>query len=221
MAKPSGVSGFFQVKVNQQGQISGTFQQTPYSAEKAEVELQMVIAFIASMNKHLAPSGEAFFLSDPMQNQESDFDFTVDSRNGPAHLELMEIAPLKGPYATAPSSYKPYELARTVLDGVMEKSNRYIGNQGRHLFLLLYATHWSFVPSASTLACLRYWCARRQHAFRAIFAFHLLDPNEGVPGWIFPYPPDLLGVFDPEAIRDDVCLNLDPRRFEVKFENEP
>ena len=126
MAKPSGVSGFFQVRVNEQGQITGTFEQTPYAAEKAEVELQMVTSFIASMNKHLASSGETFFLWNPSQNQEDDFDFTVDSRSGPGYLELMEIAPLTGPYATAPSSYKPYELARTILGGILEKSNRYV-----------------------------------------------------------------------------------------------
>jgi hypothetical protein len=215
MVKPSGTSGFFQVRANEQGDISGAFVPTPYSTEKAEIERQMVVSFISSMNKNLATSCEEFFLSNPKQNQENNIDFTVDSPNGLAYLELMEIASLKGPYTTASSSYKPYEFAKAVLAGIKQKSDHYAGTQGRDIFLLLYVTHWSFIPSSSTLACLRYWLARQSHRFRAIFSFYLLDPSEGVPQWIFPYPPDLLCSFDPEVIRDDVCLNLDPRKFEV------
>jgi hypothetical protein len=218
MVKPSGTSGFFQVRANEQGDISGAFVPTPYSTEKAEIERQMIVSFISSMNKNLATSGEEFFLSNPKQNQENNIDFTVDSPNGLAYLELMEIAPLKGPYTTAPSIYKPYEFAKAVLAGIKKKSDHYARTHGRDIFLLLYVTHWSFIPSSSTLACLRYWLARESHRFRAVFSFYLLDPSEGVPQWIFPYPPDLLCSFDPEVIRDDVCLNLDPRKFEVNVE---
>jgi hypothetical protein len=154
MVKPSGTSGFFQVRANEQGDISGAFVPTPYSTEKAEIERQMVVSFISSMNKNLATSCEEFFLSNPKQNQENNIDFTVDSPNGLAYLELMEIAPLKGPYTTAPSSYKPYEFAKAVLAGIKQKSDHYAGTQGRDIFLLLYITHWSFIPSSSTLACL-------------------------------------------------------------------
>ena len=56
MAKPTGVSGFFRVQTDAQGQISSGFIQTSYSAEKAEVEMQMVMAFIGSTNKLLASS---------------------------------------------------------------------------------------------------------------------------------------------------------------------
>jgi hypothetical protein len=115
MVKPSGTSGFFQVRANEQGDISGAFVPTPYSTEKAEIERQMVVSFISSMNKNLATSCEELFLSNPKQNQENNIDFTVDSPNGLAYLELMEIAPLKGPYTTASSSYKPYEFARLFL----------------------------------------------------------------------------------------------------------
>ena len=122
MAKPTGVSGFFRAETDAQGQLSGRFVQTPYSAEKSEVEAQMVVAFIASMNKLLVLSNESFFLSNPRQNKEDDFDFTVDSPTGPAYLELIEIAPLQGPYASSPHNYRPYDLAQAILNGIKSKS---------------------------------------------------------------------------------------------------
>lgn len=217
MAKPSGVSGAFRAQVDVHGRVVGVFEQIPYSRQKAEVERQMAAGFIESMNKHLAANGESFFLSEPRQNVENDYDFTVSSYGRPADLELMEIAPLKGPYEAAPHSYRPYEFAKAILSGITAKSGHYSrASSPRELFLLLYVTHWSFLPSESALACLRYWCAREPHVFSAIFVFHFLDSIEGVPSWIFPYPTDLLVAFDPEGIRENVCVNLDPRKFEVR-----
>lgn len=172
MVKPSGTSGFFQVQVNEQGNISGAFVQTPYPTEKAEIESQIIGSFISSMNKNLAVSGEEFFLSNPKQNQENNIDFTVKSPNGLAHLELIEIAPLKGPYATAPSSYKPYEFAKAILAGIKKKSDHHAGTQWQDIFLLLYVTHWSFIPSSSTLACVIGWLVNHtgsEQYFRFIY----------------------------------------------------
>jgi len=215
MAKPSGISGCCRVQVDSDGRVYGTFEQVPFASEKAELEAQMVSRFILSMNKGLASTGETFILANPKQNDENHFDFTVDSPRGPSYLELMEIAPLRGPYEMVPSNYKPYDFARVILEGVRSKSGRYGTSHNRDLFLLLYVTHWAFALSDTTLACLRYWCARQQLGFRAIFSYQPLDEDEGVPGWIYPYPPDLLGSFDPETVRDNVCINLDPRKFEV------
>lgn len=221
MAKPTGISGFFRVQVVSDGRVSGGFEQTHFSEDKALVEERIVDRFLASMNKHLASSGDRFIYADPKRNPEADFDFTVSAPNGPAYLELMEIAPLAGPYAEAPPSYKPYEFGKAILSGILEKSARYPRNMRRTLLLLTYVTHWTFALSQSTVACLRYWLRTQPTVFRAIFSYEPLDAEEGVPRWLFPVPPELLGSFDPEQIRDNVCLNLDSRKGQVVYERDP
>jgi len=221
MAKPSGIDGFFRVGMNAQGQVTGGFEQIPFPREKSEIERQMVANFIASMNTHLSKSSDAFIFWDPVQNEENDFDFTVETSHGPAYLELMEIAPLSGPYETASASYKPFEFANVILEGIKRKSERYPKTMDRDLFLLLYVTHWAFDLSNPTADCLRYWTAQTPHVFRAIFSYEPFDAHEGGPGWIFPFPPELLGTFDPETIRDNICLILDPKKGQVVSERKP
>jgi hypothetical protein len=221
MAKPTGVSGSFRVHVGIDGQVSGSFEWVPFLAIKAAVEQQMVERFIASMNKRLAQSGDWFFLSHPRGNAENDFDFTVTSPNGPAYLELMEIAPLCGPYEKAPHTYTPYEFGKVILTSILEKSGRYSRNAGRDLFLLLYVTHWSFTLSNSTIACLRYWLRAQPTLFRAIFSYQPLDSDEGASRWLFPIPPEFVSDFDPEDIRENICINFDPRNARLVYKREP
>lgn len=221
MAKPTGITGFFRAQVTADGKVVGSFEKTPFSEGKAEVENQMVERFIASMNKHLEGTGDRFFLAEPQRNDEDDFDFTVALPNGPAYLELMEIAPLSGPHEQAPEKYKPYDFAKAILSGILKKSNRYPKSTGRDIFLLLYVTHWTFALSQTTLACLRYWLKRQPTVFRAIFTYEPFDAEEGVPHWLFPVPPELIGGFDPEQITDNVCLNLNPQKWQVVHERKP
>lgn len=212
MDKPSGISGFFRVQMNADGNVTGGFHQIPYSPTKSEVERSIATNFIASANKELVKSSESFIFWNPTQNEENDFDFTVETSRGPAYLELMEVAPLAGPYESASARYKPYDLASAVLKGIKEKSAHYPKTMERDLFLLLYVTHWAFDLSNLTAACLRYWAARTDHVFRAIFSYEPDDEHEGRSSFIFPYPLDMLGAFDPEQVRDSECLSLDPRK---------
>lgn len=220
MSKPTGHKGAFHVQIGTGGQAVGAFEQIPFSKEKATVESEMVRAFFSSMNNRLSKTGEKFFLSDPKSNEENDFDFTVASPRGPAYLELMEIAPLQGPYEKAPASYKPYEFAKPIFEGILEKSRRYPADMGRDLFLLLYVTHWTFALSDTVVACLRYWLLKQPTVFRAIFSYQPLDRQAGIPHWLFPVPSELIGLFDPEDIRENVCFNVDLRNAELKRERE-
>lgn len=221
MAKPTGTTGPFESRVNSDGQITGSFQQISFPSSKEVVEEYISSRFIYSMKKHLATCGENFILWDAKRNQEDDFDFTVSTSKGSAFLELLEAAPLSGRYQDAPSTYRPYDLARHVFSEVVKKSDRYPKSGVRDIFLLIYVTHWTFALSDSTVACLRYWLARTQTAFGAVFFYIPLDAEEGYPGWLFPIPPEFIAGFDPELIRDQVCLNLNPQKFEVVHERKP
>jgi hypothetical protein len=213
MGKPTGTSGFFRVQANPDGTIAGSFHQIAYSKQKAEVELETARAFVNSMNRELSKVGEVSLIQNPRINSEYDFDLTVSTSRGDAYLEMMEIQPGL-PYDQASNSHSPYDLARVLYDGIQNKSRHY-AHPGRKLFLLLYLTHWAFRLSNATLMCLRFWLARDKPVFDAIFSYQPFDSSEGDPRWLYPYPPELLKDFDPEAVRHLRFLNLDPQKFIV------
>jgi hypothetical protein len=114
MKKPTGLNGTFRVQVNPDATVSGSFIPVNLPNSKSEVEQHIVNRFISSMNMHLEQGGERFFLSNPQFNKENDFDFIVDSPRGTAFLELMEIAPLDGPYDKAPTQYNVYDFSKAI-----------------------------------------------------------------------------------------------------------
>ena len=75
--------------------------------------------------------------------------------------------------------------------------------------------------SDTTIACLRYWLKAQPTVFRAIFWYEPLDAEEGAPGWLYPVPPELLGTFDPKQVRENLCINLDPRKMKLVHEGKP
>ena len=221
MAKPTGTSGPFRATIDQHGSVSGSFEKIDFPESKDDVEDFFASRFIRLMNKHLAVSGERFILADPVRNVENDFDFTVVTPNGPAYLELLEAAPLTGKYESAPASYKPYDYAQFILGEILKKSTKYPKTGVQDIFLLVYVTHWTFVLSETTVACLRYWLTQQPTVFRAVFSFSLFNAEEGAHRWLSPVPPELIHGFNPEAVRENVCLNLDPRKAEVSYVQDP
>lgn len=129
MAKPTGTIGPNRVSVQADGRIEHTFERIEFSKKKDEVEVMITHDFIASMNQLMAPSGMTWFMSNPVQNPENDFDFTITLPDGhPAWLELMEIAPLElfGGFEKVPASYKPYDLAEIIVGMIRKKGPRTI-----------------------------------------------------------------------------------------------
>ena len=213
--KPTGSSGFF--RVTGSGEAAPVEQ--PHSDNKAEIERAIVDIFLRS---HTYFTGEPFFLSNPRQNKEDDFDFTVTSPLGDAFLELMEIAPLSesgGSYEKASSGYKAGELATAIINQIFKKSRRY--RPKRELFLLLYLTHWTFALGTSAIQLLRYKLAKRRHVFNAIFYIAPLDDKVGALHWLYPVPPEYLLNFKPEEHENDYTLNLDYRNWQIGRGNFP
>jgi hypothetical protein len=218
MKKPTGDIGPTQATVVEGGSVEVTFEKIVFPKSKDEIESLIVQDFLASVSKALATHGETFIFCNPTKNRENDFDFNVDSKHGPAFLELMEIAPLElfgGGYDKVPSKFKPYDLAQIVVTKVLKKATRYSGNIGLPLFLLTYTTHWGFTPSESTVALLRYFLAQQKLPFNAVFLYSPIEKGFGDARWLFPVPPELNAGINPEQLRDNEVLNLDPAKWQV------
>ncbi|WP_026732350.1 hypothetical protein [Fischerella sp. PCC 9605] len=225
MAKPTGELGYLRASIDENCELKSSFEKIHFSKEKDAVEQHIVSCFINSANKEINQSGETFFLSNPVKKPLDDFDFEVSTPKGTAYLELMEAAPLeriKGGYAHAPQSYKPYDFAQNIFKKILDKSQKYSKSRKHdELFLLIYVTHWTFVLSETTIDLLRYFCNQQQTIFKAIFLYTPLDEKEGVVKFICPVPPEFLQEIDPEKYKENVVLNLDPKKFKTVIKREP
>ncbi len=213
MKKPIGQNGFFKVSVDETGTASGEFVSVAYPAQKDGQEFVVATAFIQAMADGVHADGLAPLFADLTPLTENHFDFSVTIQGTPAYLELQEIAPLTGPYATASAQYKPYDHAQHILAKIRAKAAKYPNDGGAPIFLLVYVTHWSFVLSDTVIACLRVWLQQEATPFRAIFAFTPQQKAGGIVSWLAPVPPELIAGFNPESVRDNVVLNVNPAEF--------
>jgi hypothetical protein len=214
MKKPIGQNGFFKVSVDETGTASGEFVSVAYPAQKDGQELVVATAFVQAMADGVHADGLApLFTNLEQSTSENNFDFSVIVQDSPAYLELQEIAPLTGPYATAPAQYKPYDHAQHILAKIRAKAAKYPSDGGAPIFLLVYVTHWSFALSDTVIACLRVWLQQEATPFHAIFAFTPLPEAGGIAKWLAPVPPQLIAGFDPESVRDNTVLNVNPAGF--------
>jgi hypothetical protein len=213
MKKPIGQNGFFKVTVDGAGTASGEFVSVAYPAKKDGQELVIATAFVQAMADGVHADGLSPLFANLAPLTENHFDFSVTAQGSPAYLELQEIAPLTGPYATAPAQYKPYDHAQHILAKIRAKATKYPDDGGAPIFLLVYVTHRSFALSDTVIACLRVWLQQEATPFRAIFAFTPLPEAGGIAKWLAPVPPDLIAGFDPESVRDNTVLNVNPAGF--------
>jgi hypothetical protein len=217
MIKPTGTVGSHKSEISEDGSLASFFDKVSFPSSKDDVEAFVAVRFIDAMNRHLSKDHDSFILSSPLRNVENDFDFTVSTSNGPAYLELLEAAPLKGSYEHASAEYRSYDHAKFVFDAVQQKSARYPSSGVRDIFLLVYVTDWKFVFSTSVIACLRVWLSKQKTVFRAVFYFGVSSVELESPRWLYPVPPELFDGFDPETVKENVCLNLDVQTLDVTY----
>ena len=188
------------------------FQRLEFPRTKDQIEKLIVTNFM-----RLAPLTHVFPFPNCRveQNPESDLDFTLKcADNKTRKLELMEVAPLehlRGSYGAAPTSYKPYEFAQYILEKALQKSRKYGSSSGTELHLLIYITDWRFILSESVTALLQYWTLTIAHNFAGIYVYMPITSSEGIPQLIFPTPRQHWKSFSPDALKDNVVHNLNPK----------
>lgn len=210
MRKPTGQIGPTRVTATPAG-VSSEFMPIDFGDSKVGVERR-----IASMFLCLAPEQNVFPHSacSLVQNEESDLDFTLISKDEKSRkLELMEIAPLEGVggYSSASEIYRPYEFAKEILATIQKKSRKYGPPSSAEHHLLLYVTDWKFILSESVVGLLQYWTLSESHNFNGIYLFMPMEEREGVSRLIFPTPASFWSSYDPEAYRENVVHNINPR----------
>jgi len=208
-SKPVGTTG-----LNFLGNLGPTtlsvFQSGSLTGDKAADEMAIVISFLKSA-KHLGLRSSTPII--PVQNKESDFDFTLRTSSGEVILELLEIAPpeeMKAGYSNARATHEIHGFCESIFAQISKKSARYVPPARKRFDLLIYVAHWAFIPTQQCIQLLQYWCNTKQHIFHDIY-LHLYTGTTIAPSFsLFPAEMVDLANFSPESLRGKQFTNFDP-----------
>ncbi len=187
------------------------FQKIDFPRNKEEVEAFIVRSFLNSGG--MLP----LTINGFSQNEQSDFDFSIDTSEGKKYLELMEIAPLenlRGSYQSAPPKYRPFDFAEYIFKKMMMKSDKYQGVISSNICLLVYITDWAFTISEKVVTLLQYWTANKTHSFQYVFCYSPIDQSTGDARLLYPTHFECWSDFDPEIFRGFEVINFSPLRWQ-------
>jgi len=215
LKKPTGEVGPTRfLRSEEGGDISWNTVSFPHS--KDEIEFLMARMF----HDALIREGVRDFTY--RQNEENDFDFTLEFAHGSSYLELCEIfyRDVEGsnagqpPYKSRRTAIKDFAYAMQIAAAVYTKSNRYRQEGKTPIDLLLYVTHWRFSPSELTVRLVQHFLLSAPPIFDHVFFIKPVSDSEGDPRVLFPSHDPLEGHV-PEEFVDGEYLKLDPRRWRV------
>ncbi|MCH8347505.1 MAG: hypothetical protein IH901_03270 [Proteobacteria bacterium] len=211
--KPTGKIGPITINLEDK---TAEFQPLQFPKGKAKIEEFIFKFFIKGLGK----AGRTFYkiVSDPTQNQQNDFDFTLETEFGDEYLDLMEVALLEkigGSYEAASSSYNHGEMADWVWSKLISKSKKYGSASTPHIHILLYSTDWRFRLSEGAIRLLAFWAITREHCFKTIIYFVPDDATHGEAKIIFPVSDKIFTNFNEESTRGRKSIIGNPSKMKV------
>jgi hypothetical protein len=205
--KPIGQSGPVRVSHDVDGTTTIEWQKIEYPPEKKDQELAVATSFVSALN---ATQASEWSLT-PLK--EDDFDFELNKAGGGRYLELQEVViPGKKrgpPYAKGEQVIQPGKFAKTILSAITSKAIKYPSTLSRPLDLLIYTTHWRFVPNRSVLQLVSDGLHKSSHPFANVYFFNRLNETESQTVNLFP-SKDLLEGFDRKEAESRAFVNFDP-----------
>jgi hypothetical protein len=182
---------------------------------KEDIELYYCEKFAEQIIK---AGGEIYSIK---QNEENHLDFSLELPGGHVYLDLAEvIIPdyKSSPYANESIKISYSEYIDSILNIVIKKSNKYQSKSTIPIFLLLYCTHWRFIPNDEIIYFLQYYLVNNESNFENIFLYIPLDNIEGHLHVLFPTDNLKFKNITPEiaeTYRNKFYLNLNPNKFEL------
>ena len=136
----------------------------------------------------------------PVQNPENDYDFTLPTTSGIEYLDLVEVV-LKGGYQGAPTSIAIGNMVDQMFALVKRKARKYGMRRRSIIHLLMYSTHWKFLPSESVIALLSLYCHRKQHGFKTVAVMMPIMDDASVLWRCFPSMKPIADLSRQEELR--------------------
>lgn len=207
--KPTGTNGF--TTLSNEGVA---FHRRVWPTDKRGIEDKVLRYFEASLDP--AERRRLDVIRVRQNDAENDLDGTVETKSGDILIDVAEIAPL-APLRGNWDAAKPWttigELADTVLTVVRAKSAKYVGIKPRP-WLLLYATHWAFNPTDTTLKVVGAELFRSGHNLDRVYFVTPMDDERAALMPVLPVPPEAMRI-DIAKTRPLRVRNFDPREWEA------
>lgn len=145
--KPTGNEGFNRVEIKEDGSAELSFSRDSLGDDKPAIEKAIMDRFHAAMTA----SGAWF---DPVQNGENDLDFTLTFGDGSSvDMDLTELIlpAAKGAPFKQPNSARTFGEVADAIEILVRQKDAHYSPSGRPKHLLVYVTHWPFMPTWQVL----------------------------------------------------------------------
>lgn len=158
--------------------------------------------FVTTFNE-TRPLGPNVEITGLQQNDTSDLDFKITC-DAADYMELAELNPRSeafGRSALRNGKLNVYDYAKWIFNRLIKKKARSYGSAlANRTILLLYATHWQFLPSERVVECIRSYIQIHSCDFAAVFVLmtdgrdlRVLTPAHPFNGLKLPKPSDYAG----------------------------
>lgn len=195
------------VSLTQAKYPSITWEKINFPKAKDQIEAKIVNYFVA------AGTAVGFGVLEVTQNIENDIDYSLTLPGGRIDLELTEIiysAEPGNPYISGSMPIKCGDFSRQIIDLVMKKSSKYSPLNANPIHLILYITHWSFLPNELVIRLIQHELNITKHIFENIFLLIPLDSKNANLRVLYP-SINPLEKYSPQEFYDSTYINLDPR----------
>lgn len=204
--KPTGNEGWNRLEIKEDGSAGLSFERVSVGDDKAEIERNIMERFGAAM-KALGPRFTW------VQNGENDLDFTLTFEDGTLiDMDLTELIlpAAKGAPFDQPNRARTFGMVADAIEEIVRRKDAHYPPTGRPKHLLVYTTHWPFMPTWQVLRLVQAaFLATPPNALENVF--FLYNVGEGdAPVPLHPAVPDLVATFDAEGARDLKFVRLDP-----------
>lgn len=204
--KPTGNEGSNRLEIKDYGMAELSFERVSLGDDKAEIERNIMMRFGAAM----ASIGASFTWT---QNAENDLDFTLTFEDGTlVDMDLTElILPAsKGTPFGQPNRVRTFGMVADAIEDLVRGKDAHYPPSGRPKQLLIYTTHWPFMPTWQVLRLVQ---ANFLKTPPSVFenVFFLYNAGEGdSPVPLHPANPKLVASFNADGARDLKFVRCDP-----------
>lgn len=184
--KASGQLGPTRISTSPQGSVA-EYQHVELPTDKEALEAYFALPFVRAFND-IKPLGDDVSIDAVTQNDTSDLDFKIVCKAAD-YLELAELNPRSEPFgrkAFTTGSLNTHDYAHWIYSKIINKKQKAYGATAHRTLLLLYSTHWQFLPGDSLIACVKSWCARGGVDFAGVFILNMIAGNHPIVETILP-----------------------------------
>lgn len=177
-----------------------------FSECKDQIEEKIIDYFVT------AGTAAGFKILEVTQNIENDIDFSLTLPGGNIDLELSEIVysiESGNPYQSRSNQINCVEFSRQIINLITKKSSKYSKNNIRPIDLLLYITHWAFLPNELVIRLAQHELNSIEHIFENVFLLIPLDQKNANLRPLYPSENPLEGRSS-EEFQDSTYVNVDP-----------